>query len=156
MYSQIPEENPHLIRLRVWAKVSKREYQEICALLSAALEKQGAVDLLCEMDGTSFTRPSFLVLWEGARVASANLIKLRRVAVVAERRSYKWARVLVRGFHAETRYYDPAHRTRALRWLEKTFRSNESQSQNKLAGDAGYRIEGNHGSGLSSKRKPSR
>lgn len=156
MYSQLPEERPHLIRLRVWAKVSRREYQEICSLLSAALEKQGTVDLLCEMDDASFTRPSFLVLWEGARVASANLIKLRRVAVVAEPSSYKWARVLVRGFHAETRYYEPARRTRALRWLEKPFLPNESKSRNRLAGDAGYRLKRHHGSGAASKRKTGR
>lgn len=151
MYTQVPDSNPRMVRLRVSGKVSRHDYKEICALLSSALQRERTLDLLCELDA-SFSRPSLLVLWEGAQVASANEIKLRRVAVVGEPRSYKWARVLVRGFHAETRYFDPGHRTRALRWLEKgpTY---EQPQEHKLAGDAGYRIQREHRASQNGKRK---
>lgn len=152
MYSQVPDSNLGLVRLRMSGRVSRHDYKEICALLSRSLEKQRTVDLLCELDA-SFTRPSLLVLWEGAQVASASLIKLRRVAVVGEPRSYKWARVLVRGFHAETRYFDPAHRTRAVRWLQKGPTYPDPNPQHTLAGDADYRIERQHRSGHNGKRK---
>ena len=152
MYSPVSDSDARLIHLRMWGKVSRSEYKEICALLSRAIEKQGTVDLLCEMDDASFSRPSLLVLWEGALVASSKSIILRRVAVVGERRSYKWARVLVRGFHAETRYFDPGHRTRALRWLEKG-PAYEQPREHTLAGDASYRIQRNGRSSRTEKAK---
>src|SRR5581483_4725367 len=140
MYSQLSETKPNLVRLQISRKVTAREYKEICALISDKIAKQGAVDLLCELD-PSFRRVSVGVVWKGAFVAAENAIKLRHVAVVGERRAYKSARVLVRGFHADTRYFDIGQRTRAARWLEKGPWSTEQQHPHKFAGNASYRIE---------------
>ena len=140
MYSQLSETKPNLVRLQISRKVTAREYKEICALISDKIAKQGAVDLLCELD-PSFRRVSIGVVWKGAFVAVENAIKLRHVAVVGERRAYKWARVLVRGFHADTRYFDNGQRTRATRWLEKGPWSMDQQHPHKFAGDASYRIK---------------
>ena len=128
----------NLMILTFSGKVLGKEYSEICQLLRVALEKNKAVDLFCELE--NFRGIALTVMWRGALVATDKTIKLRRVAVVGGKHGYKWARVLVRGFHAETRYFDPGHRTRALRWLEKG-PAYEQPREHKLAGDAGYRIQ---------------
>ena len=140
MYSQLPEPKSSLIRLQISGKVSAREYKEICALISQRIAKQGVVDLLCQLH-PSFRRVSVGAFWKSAFVAAENAIRLRHIAVVGERQAYKWARVLVRGFHADTRYFDIGQRTRAARWLEKGPWSTDKQHPHKLAGDASYRIE---------------
>ena len=128
------------MEIKLSGRVSGPEYQEICELLSEAIQKRPKVDLFCELD-ESFRGITVPVMWRAALTATEGLIKLRRVAVVGERKSYKWARVMVRAFHAETRYFDRAHRTRALRWLEKGTLNVDLGPERKLAGDAGYRIE---------------
>ncbi|HZS17848.1 MAG TPA: STAS/SEC14 domain-containing protein [Candidatus Udaeobacter sp.] len=140
MYSQLSGTRPNLVRLQISKKVTAREYEGICTLISERIKKRGAVDLLCELD-PSFRRVSVGVFWKGAFLAAENAIKLRHVAVVGERRAYKWARVLVRGFHADTRYFEIGQRTRAVRWLDKGPWSTHKQHPDKFTGDASYRIE---------------
>ena len=140
MLSQISKAETNPVAINVSGRVSGREYREFCELLNEALQKRPKVDLFCELD-ESFRGISLPVLWRAALASSEGVIKLRRIAVVGERKSYKWARVMVRAFHAETRYFDRAHRTRALRWLEKGSVNLASDADHKLAGDAGYRTE---------------
>jgi hypothetical protein len=140
MFSQTKRIDERVVEIKLSGRVSGREYHEICELLSEAVQKRARVDLFCELD-ESFRGISLPVLWRAAVASSERLIKLRRIAVVGARKSYKWARVMVRAFHAETRYFDRAHRTRAFRWLEKGTVNVESGSENALAGDADYRIE---------------
>jgi SpoIIAA-like len=140
MFSVTSAFGANLMILTLSGKVSGKEFSEICQLLRVALEKNKAVDLFCELEG--FRGIGLTAMWRSALVATEKAIKLRRVAVVGERSRYKWARVLVRGFHAETRYFDPGHRTRALRWLEKG-PAYEQPREHKLTGDAGYRIQPN-------------
>lgn len=152
MYSEIPDANPTVVRLRISGKVTERDYKQICRLLRQRLEQTRTVDLLCELD-ESFTRVSLPVLWQSALVASSKEIQLQRIAVIGVRAGYKWARALVRSFHAETRYFDPAHRTRALRWLEKGPAYPDAQRPQKFAGDANYRIQRNGRSSRAGKTK---
>ena len=125
-----------LMTLTFSGKVSGKEYTEMCKLLQEALNRNEAVDLLCELEG--FRGIGLSVMWRAARVSAANSIKLRRVAVVGESAGYKWARVLVRGFHAETRYFARPHRTQCVRWVNASnpVRTDAGAS---FAGDAGYR-----------------
>lgn len=140
MYTLSPKSSGRVIQLTLLRKVSAREYDEICSHLQEAIKTWNFVDLLCELDA-SFRGITWPVLWKGAWVASANETNLRRVAVVGESKGYKWARVIVRGFHADTQYFAPVHRSRARAWLEKGAGSSASDSDQKLAGDASYRIE---------------
>lgn len=150
MYSVTSAIGASLMTVRLSKKVSGREYSEICKHLRLALERNEKVDLLCELE--DFRGIGLLAMWRSALVVSEKAIILRRVAVVGDRPGYKWARLLVRSFHAETRYFDPAHRTRARRWLEKgpTY---EQPRQHKLAGDASYRIQRDRRSPGSGKAK---
>lgn len=143
MFSQIARANDKVVEIKLSGRVSGRDYREICALLTEAINKRARLDLFCELD-ESFRGISLPVLWRAAFVASEGVIKLRRVAVVGERKGYKWARVMVRAFHGETRYFDRAHRTRALRWLEKGTVAAEVDQKQKLAGAAGYRTDPKH------------
>jgi hypothetical protein len=140
MFSQAKRTDEGFVEIKLSGRVSGREYQEICDLLSEAIQKRPKVDLFCELD-ESFRGISLPVLWRAAVAASEGTIKLRRVAVVGARKSYKWARVMLRAFHAETRYFDRAHRTRAFRWLEKATVNVDPGPERTLLGDAGYRIE---------------
>ena len=125
-----------LMTLTLSGKVSGKEYTEICKVLEKALSRNQTVDFLCELEG--FRGIGLSVMWRAARVSSANSIKLRRVAVVGQSAGYKWARILVRGFHAETRYFDPGNRTHAVRWLNAS-NPVRTDAGTSLAGDAGYR-----------------
>ena len=137
MFSQTRKIDEGRVEIKLSGRVSGREYHEICELLSEAIKKRPRIDLFCELD-ESFRGISLPVLWRAAVTSSEGVIKLRRVAVLGQRKSHKWARVMVRAFHAETRYFDPAHRTRALRWLEKG-PVYEHARGHTLAGDASYR-----------------
>ena len=145
MFFHTKRADERLLEIKLSGKVSGREYRGICALLHEAILKQRRVDLFCELD-ESFRGITLPVMWRAALTATEGLIKLRRVAVVGERRGYKWARVIVRAFHAETRYFDRAHRTRALRWLEKGCLGVDPTEKKKLFGDAGYRNPQSRGS----------
>ena len=140
MYSQLPATKSSLIRLQISGKVSAHEYKQICALIRQRIAKQGVVDLLCELD-PSFRRVSVGAFWKSALVAAENAIRLRHIAVVGEWRAFKWARVLVRSFHADTRYFDIGQRTRAAYWLEKGPWSTARKDSHKRFGDASYRIK---------------
>lgn len=137
MYSVTPESSNNLVHLRLSGKISGKEYGEICAVLRDALVRKRPMDLLCELD--DFRGIRLTAIWRAARMATQNETNLRSVAVVGDRQRYKWARVLVRGFHAETRYFDRAHRTRALRWLAQADRRGTSAPDGRLLGDANYR-----------------
>lgn len=137
MYSVTPDTPGRLVRLTISGRVSGREYEEICSLLSEAIGTRRVVDLLCELD-ESFRGITLPVLWRAARVAVANETNLRRVAVIGGKKSYKWARALVRGFHAETRYFEQTHRSQAMRWLSASNPA-RSESEGGLFGDASYR-----------------
>lgn len=145
MFSHSPRADDRLVEIKLSDRISGREYKEICALLNKATQQQRCVDLVCELD-EAFRGITLPVMWRAALTATEGLIKLRRIAVVGERKGYKWARVIVRGFHAETRYFDHAHHTRALRWLEKGSLDSDPPMKQTLAGDAGYR--GNRSRGL--------
>lgn len=136
MYSVTSAMGAKLMTLTLSGKVSGREYTEIRRLLRQALENHQTVDLLCELDG--FRGIGIAAMWRAARVATENDTNLRRVAVVGERERYKWARALVRAFHAETRYFQPTHRAQALRWLTAT-NPRVAASSGGLLGDASYR-----------------
>ena len=125
-----------LMTLTVSGKVSGREYAQICDLLGQALTQNESVSLLCALE--SFRGIGLSVMWRAAVIASQNAIKLRRVAVVGDPARYRFARVLVRGFHAETRYFSPTHRAQATRWLSASNPA-ETDSGSGFAGDAGYR-----------------
>jgi hypothetical protein len=140
MFSQTKRTNEGLVEITLSGRVSGREYREICELLIEATQKRTKVDLFCELE-ESFRGITLPVLWRAAVVGPEGIIKLRRVAVVGARKAYKWARVMVRAFHAETRYFDRAHRTRAFRWLEKATLNVDPVPERTLLGDAGYRIE---------------
>lgn len=137
MYAVTWEATPGLMTMKLSGKVSGKEYAEICKAIRGAVEKNPPVDLLCELDG--FRGIGLTAMWRAALTATENSTNLRRVAVVGEPTRYKWARVLVRGFHAETRYFDQAHRTRAIRWLEKAARHGASSPAGGFIGDASYR-----------------
>lgn len=125
------------MEIKLSARLSGREFSEICELLEEAIRKRTKVDLFCELD-ESFRGISLSVLCRAAVTSSEGIIKLRRVAVVGEKRSYKWARIVVRAFHGETRYFEPAHRTLALRWLKKADGKIGLSRTRKLSRDAGY------------------
>lgn len=143
MFSQTARADDRVVEIKLSGRVSGRDYREICALLTEAISKRARVDLFCELD-ESFRGISLPVLWRAAFVASEGVIKLRRIAVVGERKGYKWARVIVHAFHGETRYFDRAHRTRALRWLEKESIAREGDRKQKLTGAASYRTDPKH------------
>lgn len=138
MYTLSPKSSGRVVQLTLLRKVSAREYAEICSRLQEAIQTWNFVDLLCELDA-SFRGITWPVLWKAAQVASGNEVNLRRVAVVGDSKHYKWARVIVRGFHAETQYFPTVHRTRARTWLEKGAGDFAPNAEQKLAGDAGYR-----------------
>ena len=137
MYSVTAESTDRLVQLRLSGKVSGKEYAAICALLHDTLARNQNLDLLCELDGVRGI--GLTAIWRAARIATQNETNLRRVAVVGDRQHYKWARVLVRGFHAETRYFPPAQRMQATRWLRQTATHATSASNAGLFGDASYR-----------------
>ena len=137
MYVLTPISSGRVVKLTLFRKVSAREYAEICSRLQEAIQTWHFVDLFYELDA-SFQGITWPVLWKAARVASANTINLRRVAVVGDSKGYKWARVVVRGFHAETEYFAPVHRTRARTWVEGGGGDFAPQTEQKLAGGAGY------------------
>ena len=138
MFSHTKRADERLVEIKLSGQISGREYREICELLSESIDKRGRVDLFCELD-ESFRGITLPVMWRAALTATEGLLKLQRIAVVGERKRYKWSRVIVRAFHAETRYFDRAHRTRALRWLEKRSLDSDLRAKQKFAGDAGYR-----------------
>ena len=138
MYVLTPISSGRVVKLTLFRKVSAREYAEICSRLQAAIQTWHFVDLFCELDA-SFQGITWPVLWKAARVASGNEINLRRIAVVGDSKGYKWARVIVRGFHAETHYFAPVHRTRARTWIESGAGDFAAKPAQKLTGGAGYR-----------------
>ena len=140
MFSQTKRADERLLEIKLSGRISGFEYGEICELLKAAIQKRRRVDLFCELD-ESFRGITLPVMCRAALTAAEGLLKLRRIAVVGERKGYKWARVMVRAFHAETRYFDRAHRTRAHRWLEKGTSAVDAGIEYGFAGDAGYRIQ---------------
>ena len=138
MYVLTPISSGRVVKLTLFRKISAREYAEICSRLQEAIQTWHFVDLFCELDA-SFQGITWPVLWKAARVASANAINLRRVAVVGDSKGYKWARVIVRSFHADTQYFAQVHCTRARAWLERGAGDFAPHTDQKLAGDAGYR-----------------
>lgn len=138
MFSHSKTANGRVVEIKLSGRISGHEYGEVCALLEDAILKHKAVSLLCELD-QSFRGITLPVMWRTALTAAEGLIKLRRVAVVGERKGYKWARVMVRAFHGDTRYFERAHCTRALHWLEHASVSADLPAKEKFAGDAGYR-----------------
>lgn len=139
MYTLSAKSSGRVVQLTLLRKLSAREYAEICSRLRETIQTWNFVDLLCEIDAPF--RGTWPVLWKAALVASGNEVNLRRVAVVGDSKHYKWARVIVRGFHAETQYFPTVHRTRARTWLEKGAADFAPKSEQKLAGDAGYRVK---------------
>jgi predicted N-acetyltransferase YhbS len=137
MYSLTQAPSDNIVRLKFSGKISGKEYREICVSLRRALDQNQNISLLCELDDFRGVGP--VALWRAALVATENRTNFRRVAVVGERSSYKWARALVRGFHAETRYFDQAHRTRAIGWLVKPTEHGATASGIGILGDAAYR-----------------
>ena len=140
MFSQTKRADESPLEIKLSGRISGLEYGEICKLLKAAIQKRGRVDLFCELD-ESFRGITLPVMWRAALTATERLLKLRRIAIVGERKGYKWARVMMRAFHAETRYFDRAHRTRAHRWLEKGTSAADAGVEHGITGDAGYRIQ---------------
>lgn len=136
MYSMTTARDANPITFTLSGKVSGREYVQMCGLLREALEKNRSVSLLCELN--DFRGIGLMALWRAARVATENAINLRRVAVVGDRSGYKWARALVRSFHAETRYFQQTHRSQAVRWLSASSPV-AHESRGGLFGDASYR-----------------
>ena len=137
MYSLKTETTGNLVELQLSGKVSGNEYKQICASLTERLERQPNFNLLCELD--DFQGIKFGALWRAALVATDNRINLRRIAVVGAREGYKWARALVRGFHAETLYFDRSQRLQAMRWLGS--RQASVPQRGGLLGDASYRVK---------------
>lgn len=115
MYSLERETAEGVIALKISGRLSKREYVGICALLREAIGRHEHVDLLWEL--VDFRGWKLFAFWEAAKVATAGEINLRRVAVVGDKQWHSWTRPLVRGFHADTRYFAGTERAPALRWL---------------------------------------
>ena len=115
MYSLDRETAEGLVILKISGALSKREYADICILLREATGRHEQVDLMWEL--VDFRGWKLFTLWEAVKVATAGEINLRRVAVVGEWAWHSRTRALVRGFHAETRFFVTAERALAVRWL---------------------------------------
>ena len=115
MFSVTDETLKHFVALKISGKLSTREYANICTVLQEAARQHEHVDLLWQFE--DFRGWNLFVLWKAAIVATRDEINLRRVAVVGERKWHSWTRPLVRGFHGDTRYFEPRQRLPALRWV---------------------------------------
>lgn len=115
MYSLQRETAEGVVVLKISGKLSKRDYLGICTLLREALSRHDHVDLMWEL--AHFRGWKIFAFWEAAKVAVAGQINLRRVAVVGDENWHSRTRPLVRGFHADTRYFAVTERAAALRWL---------------------------------------
>jgi len=115
MYSLARETAEGVVVLKISGKLSKRDYLGICTLLREATSRHDHVDLLWEL--VNFRGWKIFAFWEAAKLAVAGAINLRRVAVVGDKSWHSRTRPLVRGFHADTRYFAETERAAALRWL---------------------------------------
>jgi hypothetical protein len=113
-YSEVPETN--ILEITVDGKVTREEFDEVAARMTAMIERHGEVRLLEVVRDIGGIEPS--ALWEDFKFGPKHLKDISHTAVVGDQKWLEWATALVKPFlSAEVRFFRLDQIDEARRWL---------------------------------------
>ncbi|MHB8766580.1 MAG: SpoIIAA family protein [Deferrisomatales bacterium] len=116
MFEVLGEETGNCVGLRVWGSVTRRDLQELRALLEGALERHGTLRVLVAADGLSGVKAG--ALFRELEPALRHLPRIERVAVVGGREwASWWEPMAARVERPQVRFFDAGETAAGWAWL---------------------------------------
>jgi hypothetical protein len=110
---------PHTIGFKMSGKLHDEDYKKFVPLVDAEIAKEGKVNLLAQFQ--DFHGWDAKALWDDIKFSTTHCTKIKRIALVGEKKWEKWMAGVCKPFTmAKIRYFDAPQIEVAQKWLEES------------------------------------
>lgn len=110
---------PHTIGFKMSGKLHDEDYKKFVPLVDAEIAKEGKINLLAQFQ--DFHGWDAKALWDDIKFSTTHCTKIKRIALVGEKKWEKWMAGVCKPFTmAKIRYFDAAQIDVAKKWLEES------------------------------------
>ena len=115
MLSGLP---PHAVGFKMSGKLHDEDYKKFVPLVDAEIAKEGKINILAQFH--DFQGWDAKALWDDIKFSTTHCTKIKRIALVGEKKWEKWMAGVCKPFTmAKIRYFDGTQVDAAKKWLSE-------------------------------------
>ena len=116
MIEQLTGLAPHTLGFKMSGKLHDADYKTFVPMVDAAIAKDGKVNVLAQFH--DFQGWDAKALWDDIKFSTTHCTKIKRIALVGEKKWEKWMAAVCKPFTmAKIRYFDASEIEAAKTWL---------------------------------------
>ena len=106
----------HIVGFKLSGKLHDADYKQFVPLMDAEIAKEGKVNVLSQFH--DFQGWDLHALWDDIKFSTTHCTKIKRIAIVGEKKWEKWMAAVCKPFTlAKIRYFDAMQLDAAKAWL---------------------------------------